>query len=83
MLPCLFAAMEAHTIFGANVKRERKRLGLSQEALADHAGLARSYMSDVERGAKNATIATVAKIALALDIEAGVLMQGIPVRQSR
>lgn len=71
--------MEAHQIFGANVKRERKAQGLSQEALADHAGLARSYMSDVERGAKNATIATVAKIALALNVDAASLMQGIPV----
>ncbi|QZP07726.1 helix-turn-helix transcriptional regulator [Caenibius sp. WL] len=54
--------------FGANVARLRKERGLTQEAFADLAGIARSYMSDVERGARNPTIVIVERIAIALKV---------------
>lgn len=52
--------------FGRNVKLARKATGLSQEAFADVSGIARSYMSDVERGARNPTLDVVERIATAL-----------------
>ena len=47
---------------------------MTQEAFADVAGIARSYMSDIERGARNPTIGMVERIANALDVRAGDLL---------
>jgi transcriptional regulator with XRE-family HTH domain len=58
--------MELHQIFGRNVQRARKAAGYSQEEFADLTGLARSYMSDVERGARNPTLRIVERIAKGL-----------------
>lgn len=59
---------------GKNVARLRKERGLSQEAFADHAGIHRTYISDVERGARNPTVEVVAKIAKALGVKPGALL---------
>lgn len=60
--------------FGVNVARLRKERGMTQEAFADVAGIARSYMSDVERGARNPTIVMVERIAIALNVKPGELL---------
>ena len=54
--------------FGATVKARRKQSGLSQEELAERANLHRTYISDVERGARNLSLASIVKIARALSI---------------
>ena len=54
--------------FGATVKARRKQRGLSQEELAERANLHRTYISDVERGARNLSLASIVKIARALSI---------------
>lgn len=59
---------------GQNVRRLREAAGHSQEAFADVAGLHRTYISDVERGVRNPTIRVVDKIATALDVNAGSLL---------
>lgn len=59
---------------GDNVARLRKERGLSQEAFADHAGIHRTYISDIERGARNPTVVVVEKIAKALGVKAGSLL---------
>ncbi|MCC7178435.1 MAG: helix-turn-helix transcriptional regulator [Acidobacteria bacterium] len=51
---------------GNRIRELRARAGLSQEALADEAGLDRSYMSGVERGVRNVSVLALAKIAKAL-----------------
>lgn len=61
--------------FGVNVKQARKKAGYSQEALADLAVVARSYMSDVERGARNPTLRVVERIAAALDVQPSRLLE--------
>lgn len=66
--------MELCQRFGTNVKRVRKRAGISQEALADMASVARSYMSDVERGVRNPTLGVVERIVSALDVSAASLL---------
>lgn len=47
----------------------RKKARLSQEELANCAGLHRTYIGGIERGERNATMVTISKIAKALQIE--------------
>ena len=56
-------------IFAENVRAYRKDTGLSQERLADLAGLHRTYISAVERERRNISIDNIEKIARALDVE--------------
>ena len=51
---------------GVVVRARRKASGLSQEALADAAGIDRSHMGKIERGERNVSILNVIKIADAL-----------------
>lgn len=57
-----------------NVRRLREGKGLSQEAFADEAGIHRTYVSDIERGARNPTITVVERLAIALGVSAGELL---------
>jgi predicted transcriptional regulator len=52
--------------FGASVKAWRNRLGISQEELALRTGLHRTYICDVERGARNCCLETIEKLGRAL-----------------
>jgi ribosome-binding protein aMBF1 (putative translation factor) len=53
--------------FGTAVKRARKRLGLTQEAVAERAELHRTYVADIERGARNVSLVSIEKLAHALE----------------
>lgn len=52
---------------GAAIRVHRKQSGLSQEALADAAGIERSHMGKIERGERNVSFLNIARIADALD----------------
>src|SRR5262245_7243996 len=54
--------------FGAAVRAHRLRLGISQEALAERAELHRTYVTDVERGARNLSLESISRLARALDV---------------
>jgi transcriptional regulator with XRE-family HTH domain len=54
--------------FGAAVRFRRDRLGISQEELAGRAGLHRTYISDVERGARNVSLESIHRLAGALGV---------------
>ena len=54
---------------GKNVRAYRKKLGYSQEELADVAGVHRTYMGAVERGEKNISALSLVKIAKALKVK--------------
>ena len=54
---------------GMNVRLARVKRGISQEALADMAGLARSTMGIIERGEQSPSVQTLYKVALALDVD--------------
>ena len=56
----------------------RGKRGLTQIALAHLAGVAPSYVADIERGAKRGSVTVLAKLAAALDIEAGDLIRQAP-----
>ena len=62
--------------FGKNVRTKRQQLGLSQEALAFDAKSNRTYISDVERGTRNPSIEVVQRIAKALGVTMGELLDG-------
>ena len=52
----------------------RNRLGISQEELAERANLHRTYISDVERGARNVSLASIEKLAHALQVSLPTLL---------
>lgn len=60
--------------FGNNLRKLRTDKGISQEKLADLAGLHRTYVSSVERGERNVTLETIEKLAKALNISMAKLM---------
>src|ERR1044071_3681495 len=54
--------------FATALKTCRGRLGISQEELAGRAGLHRTYVSDIERGARNLSLESIDKLAKALEV---------------
>lgn len=66
-------------VFAANVRRVRKAAGISQEKLAFLAGIDRSYMGAIERGAYNVSIDNMAKIARALGVGLDQLLAALDV----
>jgi transcriptional regulator with XRE-family HTH domain len=63
--------------FGANLRRARRRADLSQEQLGSRASLHRTAIGLLERGARMPRIDTLVKLATALEIPPGGLIEGI------
>ena len=63
--------------FGKKVREERKKLGYSQEVLAEKAGVHRTYIGMIERGEKNITLANIQKVSKALKIKISKLTEGL------
>lgn len=59
--------MELASAFGLAVKIKRIEMRLNQDALAFEAGMARSFVSGIERGVAKASIDSVWKLATALN----------------
>ena len=59
---------EITTIVGQRLRLRRQELGYSQELTSEKAGLHPTYIGQVERGEKNATIESIEKICIALDL---------------
>ena len=66
--------MEIRERLSLNMRRLRQSKGWSQEEFAHQAGLHRTYVSDLERGARNPTITVVEKLAVALGVPVGALL---------
>ena len=60
--------------FGDRVRELRSAAGLSQEALADVAGLHRTYVGSVERGERNISLDNIYALAKALKVPASSLL---------
>jgi transcriptional regulator with XRE-family HTH domain len=60
--------------FGATVQKLRFGLRISQEELAERTQLHRTYIADIERGARNPTLLTIKKLAQGLGISAADLL---------
>ena len=61
--------MDIRKLFGVNVREVRQARGLSQEELADEAGIHRTYVSQIERGVINASMTTIDKLAISLGVK--------------
>ncbi len=64
--------------FGQRLREVRKQKGTSQEKLAADAGVSRTYVSDIERGARNVSLTTVEGLAAALGVTMAELMPDWP-----
>jgi len=64
-------------VVGERLRAYRNRAGLSQEDLAEKAGIHPTYIGQLERGEKNATMETVEKVARALNLPFEVLFEAI------
>jgi len=69
------ATNDLKTLLGTAIKTTRASLGISQEELAHRAGLHRTYISDLERGARNPSVESIEKIARALQIPVAKLFE--------
>jgi transcriptional regulator with XRE-family HTH domain len=63
--------------FGFAVKLRREEMGLTQEALAEHVGIHRTYLSDVERGGRNICLLNIERMAAALALPISSLFQRV------
>jgi CheY-like chemotaxis protein len=68
---------DVRAAFGKAVKDQRFEMRISQEELAHRAGLHRTYISDVERGARNPSLESIEKLAEALELSVSALFARI------
>lgn len=62
-------------VFAGNIRRLRTERGLSQEELAEAAGVHRTYVGMLERGEKNVTIYNIERLARALGVRPASLLE--------
>ncbi|MGH2705142.1 MAG: helix-turn-helix domain-containing protein [Actinomycetota bacterium] len=67
-MPKHTAESDHRLAFGGALRSLRLQRGLSQEALADLAGLHRTYVGSVERGERNISLQNIYVLASALDV---------------
>ena len=64
----------AHASLGQAIRHYRAERGISQEELATHAGLHRTYVGGIERGERNPSYANILRLAEALGVRASDLV---------
>lgn len=62
---------------GERIRSLRKEANLSQEELADTAGLHRTYIGAIERGERNISLINIVQIARALRVKPASLLEGL------
>ena len=67
--------MAPHKRVSMKLKKYREDRGLTQEALAKKAGLSRAYIARLEIGRHNPTLSTLEKLAKALKVKVGKLLE--------
>ena len=68
-------------ILGQRIRNYRTAKGLSQERLAELSGCHPTYIGQIERGEKNATIESIEKISTALQISLSQLFEKLGKRE--
>lgn len=64
-------------VFGDRVREARLASGFSQEGLGEASGLHRTYIGHLERGEVNPSLYNVLRVAAALQVDAGRLVEGL------
>lgn len=62
------SANDIRVRFGFVVKTLREKLALTQEDLAEKAGIHRTYLSDIERGSRNVALINIERLAHSLSV---------------
>ena len=70
--------MSAKETVARNMRRLRVARGLSQESFADEVGIDRTYVSGIERGARNPSLSMIAKLAEKLKTTPAALLTPAP-----
>jgi CheY-like chemotaxis protein/DNA-binding XRE family transcriptional regulator len=70
----LMTASQITSRFGASVRRLRYRLDITQESLAERAGLHRTYIAGIEGGARNVSLKCIEKLARGLEVSPDTLL---------
>ena len=55
-------------MLGENIRTHRRRVGWSQEKLAEKSDLHHNYIGDIERGEENVSVDALMRIAIALKV---------------
>jgi transcriptional regulator with XRE-family HTH domain len=71
-------ALQIRAILADNVRRERERAGLSQEALADACLVRRGTIARIEKAEREPRVSTLVACSIALDVPLRVFLQGLP-----
>ena len=66
-----------------NIRALRLQKGMSQESLAEAAGLHRTYVGAIERGERNVTLNTLQEVADALGVSSAALLTPIPPKRAK
>jgi transcriptional regulator with XRE-family HTH domain len=64
-------------VLGENIRTHRRNAGLSQEKLAEKSDLHHNYIGDIERGEENVSVDALMRIATALKVTLGDLVNGM------
>jgi transcriptional regulator with XRE-family HTH domain len=68
---------DALSTLGGRVRARRLELGFSQEALGDVSGLHWTFIGQVERGRRNISLHNLLRLAEALEVDPGQLVEGL------
>lgn len=68
-------SLDTKNLLATNIRLRRGILHISQESLAERAGLHRTYIGAIERGQQNVSIDNIEKIAIALGCSVSDLFQ--------
>ncbi|HCC25077.1 MAG TPA: XRE family transcriptional regulator [Holosporales bacterium] len=61
-------------VFGKQLRKLRNEQGITQEELADRAGMHFTYIGQIERGLRNPSLINLHRLAKALKVSAGMLL---------
>jgi transcriptional regulator with XRE-family HTH domain len=70
--------MEAVTALGPNLREARERLGLTQEQVGQRSGVHTGEVSRIEGGKRDPQISTLERLAKAVEVTPGQLLDGLP-----
>lgn len=72
--------MDLKEVMAVNLRRLRHAKKMTQEELAERAGLSARYVGGIERADVSASVTVLGRIAEALEVEATELVRAVPVR---